>query len=88
MLREFDEKIVFFSRLIKHLELKDDRRYYVHSNKQLHRQKIYQIIAGYPEDSAANQLTNDPVFPQIVGKDARPVYRACSRDLIKNLSNY
>lgn len=35
LFREFDEKIGCFSTLEKHLELKDDRRYFVHSNEQL-----------------------------------------------------
>jgi hypothetical protein len=31
------------------------------------RQKIYQMIAGYSEDDAADQLTKDPVFTQTLG---------------------
>ncbi len=33
-------------------------------------QKIYQMIAGYSDDDAAEQLTNDPVFTQIIGTPA------------------
>ena len=47
--------------------MKDSRAYFIHSNENLLRQKIYQIIAGYSEDDAADQLTNDPVFTQILG---------------------
>jgi hypothetical protein len=47
--------------------LKDTRAYFIHSNENLLRQKIYQIIAGYSEDDAADQLTKDPVFSQILG---------------------
>ncbi|WP_269410923.1 IS1380 family transposase [Lentibacillus daqui] len=79
LFREFDEKIGFFSTLTKHLKLKDDRRYYVHSNEQLLRQKMYQIIAGYAEDDAADQLTNDPVFTQVVGTDALASQPSLSR---------
>jgi len=50
--------------------LKDDRKYHVHSNENLLRQKIYQIIASYAEDDSADELTNDPVFTQIIGTDA------------------
>ncbi|GFZ80924.1 hypothetical protein GCM10010978_22480 [Compostibacillus humi] len=66
--REFDEKIGFSKTLARHLHLKDDRKYHVHSNENLLRQKIYQIIAGYAEDDSADQLTNDPVFTQIIGR--------------------
>lgn len=79
LFREFDEKLGFFSTLTKHLELKDDRQYYVYSNEQLLRQKIYQIIAGYAEDDAADQLTNDPIFTQIVGTDALASQPSLSR---------
>lgn len=68
--REFDEKMGFSKTLAKHLKLKDDRLYYRHSNENLLRQKIYQIIAGYAEDDAADQLTQDPVFTQIIGTEA------------------
>lgn len=79
LFREFDDKIGFFHTLDQHLELKDERRYAVHSNEQLLRQKIYQIIAGYPEDDAADQVTNDPVFTEIVGTDALASQPSLSR---------
>ncbi|WP_238458145.1 transposase, partial [Alkalihalobacterium alkalinitrilicum] len=77
LFREFDEKVGFSSTLAQFLNLKDNRRYYVHSNENLLRQKIYQIIAGYTEDDAADQLTKDPVFTRIIGTDAlasQPAY--------------
>lgn len=77
--REFDEKIGFSETLAKHLNLKDDRFYYFHSNENLLRQKIYQIIAGYSEDDAADQLTKDPVFTQIIGTDALASQPSLSR---------
>src|SRR5690625_4927678 len=77
--REFDEKIGFSETLAKHLNLKDDRLYYVHSNENLLRQKIYQIIAGYSEDDAADHLTKDPVFTQIIGTDALASQPSLSR---------
>ncbi len=77
--REFDEKIGFFNTLAKHLELKDNRRYFVYSNEQLLRQKLYQIIVGYAEDDAADQLTNDPVFTQIVDSDVLASQPSLSR---------
>ena len=70
LFREFDEKINFSKVLEKHLNLNDSRAYYLQSNENLLRQKIYQLIAGYAEDDAADQLTHDPVFTQIIGTPA------------------
>ncbi|NEV23665.1 transposase, partial [Heyndrickxia coagulans] len=66
LFREFDEKIGFSKTLVKYLRLNDSRKYYLHSNENLLRQKVYQIIAGYAEDDAADQLTHDPVFKEII----------------------
>lgn len=48
------------------MKLNDSRTYYLHSNENLLRQKMYQMIAGYPEDDAADNQTKDPVFTQIL----------------------
>ncbi|MBW8349663.1 IS1380 family transposase [Bacillus sp. IITD106] len=77
--REFDEKIGFSQTLINHLKLNDSRAYFLHSNENLLRQKLYQIIAGYSEDDAADQLTNDPVFTQIIGTPALASQPSLSR---------
>ena len=77
--REFDEKIGFSKTLARHLHLKDSRAYFVHSNENLFRQKIYQMIAGYSEDDAADHLTNDPVFTQIIGTPALASQPSLSR---------
>lgn len=77
--REFDEKMGFSKTLDKYLHLKDSRTYFVHSNENLLRQKIYQMIAGYSEDDAADQLTNDPVFTQIIGTPALASQPSLSR---------
>ncbi|GGE31084.1 hypothetical protein GCM10011391_07190 [Pullulanibacillus camelliae] len=53
--RECDEKVDFSQPLIQHLKLKDERHYFVHANEQLIRQKLYQMIARYSEDDAADQ---------------------------------
>ncbi|WP_368652261.1 IS1380 family transposase [Ornithinibacillus sp. 4-3] len=79
LFREFDERIGFSKTLAQHLHLKDERLYYVHSNENLLRQKIYQIIAGYSEDDAADQLTKDPVFTQVIGTDALASQPSLSR---------
>lgn len=79
LFREFDEKIGFSKTLVQHLELNDSRAYYLHSNENLLRQKIYQLIAGYAEDDAADQLTIDPVFTQIIGIPALASQPSLSR---------
>lgn len=77
--REFDEKIGFSKTIAEHLHVKDDRKYHVHSNENLLRQKLYQLIAGYAEDDCADELTNDPVFTQIIGTDALASQPSLSR---------
>src|SRR5690625_5289882 len=64
LVRELDEKLGFSKTIDKYLTLNDDRLYYKHSNIDVLRQKIYQIIAGYNTDSAAQALVDDPVFTQ------------------------
>ena len=79
LFREFEEKIGFFRTLDQHLVLKDERRFAKYSNETLLRQKIYQMLAGYDEDDAADQLTDDPVFTQIVGTNALASQPSLSR---------
>ena len=79
LFREFDEKIGFSKTVENHLKLDDPRAYYFHSNENLLRQKIYQIIAGYYEDDAADQLTNDPVFTQVIDTPALASQPSLSR---------
>ena len=40
-----------------------------HTDKENLLQMIYMIIAGYFEDDASDELTNDPVFKAVLGKD-------------------
>ena len=51
---EFDKKLGFSQTIAKHLRLKDERSFCIHQTEQLLRQKIYQVIAGYHEDDAAD----------------------------------
>jgi len=81
LFREFDETIGFSQTLAEHLVLNDERHYRIHANQDLLRQKIYQIIAGYDGDDAADQLTNDPVLTQIIGKKALASQPSLSRFL-------
>src|SRR5699024_9352274 len=77
--REFDEKIGFSKTLAEHLHVKNNKKYHVHSNEHLLPQKLYQLIAGYAEDDCADELTNDPVFTQIIGTDALTSQPSLSR---------
>ena len=77
--REFDEKLGFSQTIDKHLRLKDERSFCIHKNEQLLRQKIYQVIAGYHEDDAADYLTHDPIFTQILGTPALASQPSLSR---------
>lgn len=79
LFREFDEKLDFSQTIAKHLHLKDERSFCIHQNEQLLRQKIYQLIAGYHEDDAADQLTHDPVFTQVLGTPALASQPSLSR---------
>lgn len=79
LIREFDEKLCFSKIIDKHLTLNDDRLYYKHSNTNILRQKIYQIISGYDTDSAAKSLTNDPVFTHVIGTEALASQSSLSR---------
>lgn len=79
IIREFDEKIGFTKTLDECLTLNDDRLYYQHSNINMLRQKIYQIISGYDTDSAAQSLVEDPVFIHAIGTEALASQSSLSR---------
>lgn len=79
LFREFDDKIGFLKTISEHLHLKDERASFVHSNENLFRQKIYQLISGYHEDDAADQLTHDPVFTQVLNTSALASQPSLSR---------
>lgn len=65
--REFDEKLGFSSTIAKYLQLPDTRSFAIYANEDLFRQKFYQLLAGYPQDDAADSLTHDPVFTHVLG---------------------
>src|SRR5699024_5415395 len=79
LFREFEEKIDFFSTLLKLLKINDTRKYYDYSNVQLLLQKLYLMIAGYTADGAPDQVTNVPVFKEIIGTDALASQPSLSR---------
>jgi hypothetical protein len=77
--KEFDEKIGFSNTIAEYLHLNDERKYHLHSNEKLLLQKVYQIIAGYAEDDAADHLTEDPVFTKVIETDALASQPSLSR---------
>ncbi|MGL4713135.1 MAG: IS1380 family transposase [Shewanella sp.] len=70
LFREFDERLNFSHLLSEAVDHLDPRKSPEHRNSSLLMQKIYQLLAGYEEDIAADYLTYDPVFRQLLGKDA------------------
>ena len=69
--REFDEKIGFSKTIKDNLEVKDrsaDAR--THKNQDIAIQRIYQRIAGYTTDDNADELRHDPIFTNILDKEA------------------
>ena len=67
--KEFDEKIEFSKTIKEKLNIKDSAKFRIHSNSDIAIQKIYQNIAGYHTDDNADELTIDPAFKAVLGKD-------------------
>lgn len=68
--REFDEKLGFFETIHEELNICDDRKFWIHSNLNMFRQKLYQLSAGYAHDDAADSLKNDPIFTEAINTDS------------------
>ncbi|MBB4822805.1 hypothetical protein HNO89_000023 [Sporosarcina luteola] len=69
----------FFQTIADQLQLSDERTFCLYENDELLQQKIYQLIAGYHQDDAADHLTTDPVFTQILDKPALASQPSLSR---------
>ena len=69
LLFEFLHKIKFDEMLKEFFHLNDSRAYCIHEYEDILKQLIIQLIAGYPQDSAANRLRLDPILKQGIGKD-------------------
>ena len=79
LFREFDEKIGFSQTIAEHLDLEDERTHVIHTNESLVQQKIYQLLAGYHEDDAADSIIHDPVLTRVLGKAALASQPSLSR---------
>ena len=62
--------VLDFNHLInQYLHLHDTRAYFKHSNTSILVQMILQLTAGYDTDSAANILSNDPIWRLLLEKE-------------------
>ena len=70
LIKEFVSKLGI-DRLLGHsFKTNDSASFRYHTDKENLLQMIYMIIAGYFEDDASDELTNDPVFKAVLTKDA------------------
>ena len=70
LIKEFLSKLGIDKLLDKAFKTNDPALFRYHSDQKNLLQMIYMIIAGYFEDDASDELTNDPVFKAILEKDA------------------
>ena len=70
LIKEFVSKLGIDKLLGKAFKTNDSALFRYHTDQENLLQMIYMIIAGYFEDDASDELTNDPVFKSILEKDA------------------
>ena len=70
LIKEFVSKLGIDTLLEKAFKTSDPALFRYHSDPKNLLQRIYMIIAGYFEDDASDELTNDPVFKSVLEKDA------------------
>ena len=70
LIKEFISKLGIDTLLEKVFKTNDSALFRYHSEPKNLLQMIYMIIAGYFEDDASDELTNDPVFKSVLEKDA------------------
>ena len=70
LIKEFISKLGIDTLLEKAFKTNDPALFRYHSDPKNLLQMIYMIIAGYFEDDASDELTNDPVFKSVLKKDA------------------
>ena len=69
LIKEFISKIGIDKLLDKTFKTNDPALFRYHTDQKNLLQMIYMIIAGYFEDDASDELTNDPVFKSVLEKD-------------------
>ena len=70
LIKEFISKLGIDNFLNSSFKTNDSASFRYHTDKENLLQMIYMIIAGYFEDDASDELTNDPVFKAVLEKDA------------------
>ena len=70
LIKEFISKLGMDTLLEKAFKTNAPALFRYHSDPKNLLQMIYMIIAGYFEDDASDELTNDPVFKSVLEKDA------------------
>ena len=69
LIKEFISKLGIEKLFAHSFKTNDSALFRYHTDKENLLQMIYMIIAGYFEDDASDELTNDPVFKAVLGKD-------------------
>ena len=70
LIKEFVGRLGIDKLFSSSFKTNDSAAFRYHTDKQNLLQMIYMIIAGYFEDDASDELTNDPVFKAVLEKDA------------------
>ena len=70
LIKEFVSKLGIDKLLGRNFKTNDSAVFRFHTDRDNLLQMIYMIIAGYFEDDASDELTNDPVFKSILDKRA------------------
>ena len=70
LIKEFVSKLGIDKLFVKSFKINDSALFRYHTDQENLLQMIYMIIAGYFEDDASDELTNDPVFKSVLEKDA------------------
>mgnify|MGYP002577965083 FL=1 len=66
LIKEFVSKLGIDNLLGKVFKTNDSALFRYHTDQKNLLQMIYMIIAGYFEDDASDELTNDPVFKAVL----------------------
>lgn len=69
LIKEFVHKIGFDKVVKDNFKTNDSATFRYHKDKENLLQEIYQTISGYFQDDDADELTHDPVFNSILGKE-------------------
>lgn len=79
LVKEFMVSIGFTKLAKQLLTFNENRRYWIHDNISVLEQLLFQLIAGYPTDSSAKILSEDPIFHLVLGKKALASQASLSR---------